>query len=520
MAFTPPPDTYRPLTIASGIRASAARTPDKVAVIFGAQQRSFAALDKRINRIAHAATGLGLARGDNVLLIAQNCIEYFEVVAGFASAGVAVATINPRQTVEEIAAIAEDCGARAVIVDSAFDELVRSASLPAVERIITVGDDLEDLIANASDRPPDIPVQEWDNFAIPYTSGTTGKPKGVVLSHRSRVMGFYGHAAGYGIYSPDDRYLAVAPLFHGAGFSFAMNALFFGGQCELMTGFEPEQVLRGLHERRHTGMFAVPTHFHSMFDLEPKLLAARRDVALKGIICNAAPLPQATKERVVDYFGDGILHETYGSTEAGVVTNLRPVDQLRKQRCVGLPFVATHVRLLGEDGAPVAVGEVGELFSNSPTLFNGYWNKPAETEAAMRDGWFSAGDMARMDDEGYLYIVDRKKDMIISGGVNIYPREIEEVLHRHAAVTDVAVVGMPDDYWGEAVKAFVVAESGRQVSDDDIIGYCRAHVAGHKVPKSIEFIDALPRNPAGKILKNVLRDRPSTGDAPSRSAEA
>lgn len=200
-----------------------------------------------------------------------------------------------------------------------------------------------------------------------------------------------------------------------------------------------------------------------------------------------------------------MLHETYGSTEAGVVTNLDPIDMRTKQNCVGRPIAGQCVRLLNDDKQPVAVGEIGELFSNGPTLFNGYYKRDAETAAGYHDGWFSAGDLARADEEGYLYIVDRRKDMIISGGENVYPRDIEEVLLQHPDIMDASVIGIPDDYWGEAVSAFVVVSPGQSVNSQTIIDFCRSRLAPFKLPKQVQFIDAIPRNAAGKALRKELR---------------
>jgi long-chain acyl-CoA synthetase len=314
-------------------------------------------------------------------------------------------------------------------------------------------------------------------------------------------------ASEYGCYSSDDHYLAIAPLFHGAGFSFAHAAVFFGGSCEIVPRFEAETTIRKLHESGAAGTFMVPTHFHAILSLERSVRDRWRGVKLKALVSNAAPLPQHTKELIVDYFGDGILHECYGSTEGGIVTNLRPQDQLRKSQCVGRPFLMNEVKLLGEDGIPVGPGDVGELFSASPCLFLGYWNQPAATAAAMRDGFFSAGDLARTDNEGYIYLVDRKKDMYISGGVNVYPREVEELLFRLPGVRDAAVIGVPDDYWGEAGKAFIVLHEGASLTADDVFVACKRELAGYKVPRHVEFIEALPRNAAGKVLKTDLRNR-------------
>ena len=500
-------DSYRPVTIASGVRTSAERTPGKIALREGARELSYARLAERIDRVANAAIhDLGLAPGDTVMLLAPNCLEYVEIVAGFSEAGIAVATINPRQTAREITAIAEDCAARIVVAHPAVEELVRDASLAAPERILVLGEEYEDWLAGAKPEAPKMAADERAAFAISYTSGTTGQAKGIVLSHRSRVMTFLAMASEYGCYGPDDSYLGVAPLFHGGGFAFAMGSVFLGGFCEVVPAFNPEDIMRRLNQGPFTGSFMVPTHYHAILALEGAILKRYRRHHLTSLISNAAALPQATKESIVAQFGEGVLHETYGSTEAGIVTNLRPADQLRKIQCVGLPFVCSSVRLLDDDGREVARGEVGELYSNSPYLFSGYWNKPEETRAVLRDGWVTAGDLARRDEEGYVFLVDRKKDMIISGGVNIYPREIEEVLIRHAGIADVAVVGVADSYWGERVKAFVVAEGENAPAPEEIIAFAKENLAPHKAPKDIAFIDAVPRNPAGKILKRTLRE--------------
>jgi long-chain acyl-CoA synthetase len=490
--------------MASGIRTSMARDPNKVALIFNERTLTFAQLVDRIGRVAAMAAGLGLAPGDRAAIVAPNCLEYIEIVDGLAEAGVAVATLNPRYTPAELGYILNDCGARAVFVSQSCEGALRAADAPLVERIVVLGADYDALLGQS--RAGALPVvDEWAAFSIPYTSGTTGKPRGVVLPHRSRALAGFCMASEYGCYGPDDRFLAITPLFHGAGYSFAHCAVFFGGTCEILPGFDPEITLRRLSESGATGTFMVPTLFNAIFVLEKPLLDRYRTNRLKALMSNAAPLPQRSKEIIIDYFGDGLLHELYGSTEGGIVCNLRPRDQLRKQQCVGHPFTMNEVKLLDDDGNPVADGAVGELYSNSPCLFLGYWNNPTATQAAMRDGWFSAGDLAWRDADGCYYIVDRKKDMYISGGVNVYPREIEELLVRIPGVTEAAVVGVPDDYWGETGKAFLVLRPGVALDPDAVTAACKQQLAGYKVPRHVAAIDALPRNAAGKVLKTELR---------------
>ena len=285
---------------------------------------------------------------------------------------------------------------------------------------------------------------------------------------------------------------------------FALAPIFFGGYAEIMDKFEPEEVVRKFRDERIAGFFGVPTHFHAILSLDKALLESYRSATLRTIISNAAPLPQAMKEKIIGHFGP-ILHETYGSTEASIVSNLRPADQLRKQACVGQAFPGTQIEIRRDDGSVCEPDEVGELFSTSSCLFNGYWKRPDETAEAFHAGWVTVGDLARKDAEGHLYIVDRKKDMVISGGINIYPREIEEILLQHPDILDAAVIGVVDEKWGERLKAFIVRKPGRELLPEAIIAYCDGRISGMKIPKDYTFIDVLPRNASGKVLKTSLR---------------
>jgi long-chain acyl-CoA synthetase len=416
--------------------------------------------------------------------------------------------VNPRLTTGELEYICDDSQARVLFVHPSVEEVARAGSFATVKRVIVLGSsEYERLLLEARASRPGVQIEEWEPFALVYTSGTTGRAKGVVLSHRSRVLTFFAMAAEYGCYSPEDRSLAVAPLHHGGGLGFTLGPLFLGGSCVVAPKFDPELVVRAIHEQGITATFLVPTHFAGILQLSDARLDRYGHGNLKALISNGAPLPQALKERVIERFGQHVLHESYGSTEASLVSNLRPEDQLTKRECVGLPLPSTEVRILNDGGEDVGVGESGQVYSRSPYLFNSYWGQPDAQRAAFRDGWFSAGDMARRDAEGYLYIVGRKDDMIISGGVNIYPREIEEVLTHHPAVSEVAVAGIPHEYWGEAVGAFVVVRDDMRVTEQELLDFCAADLARYKLPKTVQFVGSLPRGASGKLLRRELSSR-------------
>jgi acyl-CoA synthetase (AMP-forming)/AMP-acid ligase II len=286
--------------------------------------------------------------------------------------------------------------------------------------------------------------------------------------------------------------------------------VYFGGTISLLKSFHPEELLRRIAHEHITNAFMVPTMFQAVFGL-PEAVRHQYDLSVFTTwMSNAAPLAQATKELIVAEWPHTRLFEIYGSTEAGIVTSLRPRDQLRKVQCVGQPFPLTDIKLLDGSGEEVQTGEVGELFSRSPYLFNGYHGQPSATAEAFAGEYFSAGDLAVRDDENHFYIVDRKKDMILSGGINVYPREIEEVLVRHPKLADVAVIGLPDPYWGERVAVVAVPRSGESATEQDVLAFCEGKLASFKTPRTVLFAEQLPRNAAGKVLKRVLRERYSS----------
>jgi acyl-CoA synthetase (AMP-forming)/AMP-acid ligase II len=501
------PDGYIAMTIGRGIRCAAVRAPDKAALVLDDNSLSYRTLTDRIARVGNLASAkFQLQAGDRVALLAPNCLPYVEIVAGMSDIGAIVATLNPRLTRAELRDILDDCTPRLLIAHPDCRASVDPEWAKDVA-IVWLDDGYEQLLAAASPEPVASTVGEEAPFALAYTSGTTGRPKGVLLSHRSRSVTFMAMAAEYRCFGPEDNFLALAPMCHGAGFAFAVAALFFGGTTTLFSSQEAEPILARIGQGDITGIFMVPTHLARIFDLPEQVLARHRGHGLHTIISNAAALPQHLKEAAISYFGEGLLNETYGSTEGGIVTNIRPRDLQRKPGSVGHPFPYVEVVLRRRDGSLADIDEPGELFCRGPATFNGYWNRPDDTRGTLVDGWVTVGDIATCDADGFISIIDRKKDMIITGGLNVYPCEIENVISNMPGVREVAVVGAPHREWGESLHAFIVPNAGQDVDREVILSACRAQLAGFKVPRAISFLTELPRNAGGKILKTSLREQ-------------
>ena len=498
------PSTYKHTNISDGVRSACLKNPSKIAYKHGKNTITYSELAQRIDSISSLISSFGILSKSNIAIVASNSIEYMEIVLAASQLGHPIATVNPKLTIKEIVSICEDAQASLIFVDQKVSTLLEGIQIDGAQRKINIENELSNLIDQSSQMDGLPAIDEKETFTIPYTSGTTGKPKGVLVPHRSRALTLYGMADAYGCFSSDDRFLSIAPMCHGAGMIFSLAPVFFGGYAEIMDDFNPELVMKTLEDEEMTGFFGVPTHFYGMLGVDQSILDNCSGSSLKTIISNAAALPQSLKEKIVKHFGEGLLYECYGSTEGGIISNLGPDDQLRKKQCVGEPFPFTEIKILNNDGDECEPNEVGEVFTSSPYIFNGYWQKEKETQDAFDGEWLTVGDLAKKDEDGFLYIVDRKKDMIISGGVNIYPREIEEVLLEHPEINDIAIVGEPDEKWGEIIKAFIVFKE-EELSLDVIQDFCSNKIASIKMPKIIEKIDALPRNANGKVLKTELR---------------
>ncbi len=499
------------LSMANGIREFGRSRPRATAVCDEERELTFEQLDRRSNRLAQALLSTGLVPGEPVAMLAGNCLEYFEVATALAKAGLPMVPLNPRNTRADNQFILEHSGTRALVLDGALADGASglTESLTATFEFglrSGIGVGYEQQLEAGRPADPGVMVAEDDAFCITYTSGTTGQPKGVVLTHRGRVLTSLAAGLEYGL-GPGRRTIAVAPMYHGAGFAFAFAGPQLGGCTRVLRSWDAETFMTMLaSERAHT-VFLVPTHAQQIRRLVEEPSSRYNLGHLQTLYFNAAALPVALKTWVIDAFPGAGVHELYGSTECSVVTDLRPEDALRKAGSVGHPWFFNEIRLLDPYLQPVGPGEPGELFARSPMLMSGYLHDPEATRSATtKDGFVTVGDVAVADDEGFISIIDRKKDMIISGGVNIFPREIEEVLAQFPDVHEVAVVGVPDEVYGERVAAFVVSRSGHPVDERRLEQFVRARLARFKVPREWHIVAGLPRNPSGKILKRDLRD--------------
>jgi fatty-acyl-CoA synthase len=518
------------LNLGEVVSRNARLFPNKLGARDLARSMTYRQWNERSCRLANAILGLGLAKGDRVAILAYNCVEWMEIYVALAKAGLVAVPINFRLVGPEIRYIVDDARARAFIVqDDLLDqvEAVRLDLSLAQDSYIHFGGEktpsgyrsYETLIARASASEPAAPVLPEDTWAFMYTSGTTGKPKGAIRSHESSAL-LALHTALDHDFTRNDTGLLVMPLFHSNSLWYAMVLAYCGASTVVYNRkcFDPEHCLRTLSEERLTFTSLVPTHFVMMLGLPDAVRGQYRAANVTKLLISSAPARKETKLAVMEHFTNSQLLEGYGSTEAGWVTLLRPDEQLSKLGSIGRELTGSgRIKLLNDTGEEVTDGEVGELYSRTPYAFHGYWNQPETTASAFRGPYCSVGDMAWRDEEGYYYLADRKSNMIISGGENVYPSEVESLLGSHPKIKDIAVIGIPHDKWGEAVHAVVVLQDGQRVSEDELLAWSSNKIAGYKRPKSVAFIkeEEMPRTATGKILHRVLRQR--YGAEPSSS---
>ena len=505
--------------LTQGLHRALQQHPDRTAVMFGAVRRSFTELADRVARYAGALQALGMAPGDRVAMLAMNSDRYLEYQLGVPWGGGVLNPCNVRWSVAEIVYSLVDSGSTLLVVDRHFAgqvEAIRQGT-PSIREVIYADDgpvppglhDYEALLA-AQAPIADVRRNGDDLLGIFYTGGTTGFPKGVMLSH-ANLFASGMSLLGEGISPRGGVYMHAAPMFHLADFGISIPQFLAGNAHAIVPAFKPEAVLETIARDRVSDTLLVPTMIQMLVD-SPAMKEGHDLSSLKRVVYGASSISEAVLDRAMKALPGVEFYQAYGMTELSPVATILPAwyhtDEGRrvgKLRSGGRASFGTEVRIVDELGVPVPLGTVGEVAVRGPNVMLGYWNKPEQTAAALRDGWMHTGDGARMDADGFIFVVDRMKDMIKSGGENVFSAEVENALAQHPAVAACAVIGIPSDEWGEAVHAVVVAKPGAQVAPEVLIAHCKTLIAGYKCPRTLEWRDALPLSGAGKILKTVLR---------------
>ena len=495
--------------IAALFKQTAQRLPDKVAIEFEDQRVTFRELDLQANKVANAFQEIGIAKGDRVAHYFPNCLELVYSIMGNFRNGSIIVPLNISFKEQEIHHILHDSGAKAIITDMERLPIVRNilSKLPELKTIILVdgaeenAHNFHEITKAASDKEQDVVIQDEDHSIIFYTSGTTGKPKGAVLNQTNIASNVKALAQAWK-WTEDDVFLLTLPLYHIHGIGVALcGSLYVGNFTILRKKFVAEDVLEAIAKRKATLFMGVPTMYFKLLEVEG--LEKYDPSSMMLFVSGSAPLSSELFSRLKKTFGHEIL-ERAGMSES-MMNFSNPYNGDRVPGSVGPCLPGVKVRIVDKDFNDVPVGTEGEILIKGPNVFNGYWNKPAYNKHAFRDGWFITGDVGKIDDKNYVYIIGRSKDVMKSGGINIYPREIEDVIESMPEVKECAVVGVPDKEFGESVKAYVVLNPGAKLKDDDVVNFCKEKLASFKKPKFVEFLDAIPKNAMGKMLKGELR---------------
>lgn len=514
------------MTVGTVLKMNARNYPERLGCQDKYKSFTFREWNERSCRLANALTGMGAGYGERVAVLAYNRVEWMEIYAACAKGGQITVPVMFRLTPAEIEYIINHSESKVLIVEDRLVEKVDAVreKLPTIPEgnFIYLGEGkapagyvhYEEAVAKGSPAEPAVMVDAADPWVIMYTSGTTGRPKGVVRTHESYVAQYVLSNINMGV-RPADKTMMVMPMCHvnSTYYSFAYTYVSAPVMVYNLISFDPEGLLKTISEFKVTFTSLVPTHYVMILSL-PEAVKRKYDVSsIRQLLISSAPAREDLKLAIMDFFSAAELWEAYGSTEAGLITYLRPEDQFKKLGSIGKEiFGIDTIKLLDDFGNEVPQGEVGELYTRSPATFKEYWKDPEKTREAFRGEWCTVGDMARRDPEGYYYLVDRKANMIISGGENIYPSEVEAVVAKHPAVKDVAVIGVPDVKWGEMVKAVVVLRQGYSPGEalaGEIMAFCRGKIADYKRPRAVDFIsdDEMPRTPTGKILHRKLREK-------------
>lgn len=484
--------------------------PDKLAVIFGDKRYTYKAFNERVNRLANALLNKGIIKGNKVAYLLHNCGEFAEISFALSKIGALSVPLNFRLKEDEIGYIVENSDSSLLFFGPEFEEtIVRLLPrLRGVKKTIQVGgtSEYEELLHFSSPPEPPVFVNEEDEHSIMYTSGTTGSPKGAVHTHKSRVWNSLNMLVDTGLRG-SDVFAIATPLFHiAAGHTMLLSTIFIGGTVIILREFSLPEFFEIIQKEKVTAFFAVPTIFARILD-HPNL----RDYDLRSLrllFTGGAVISVELKKKLMDAFPRATVDDLMGLTEGGPLTTFLPHrDAFRKPGSVGRAHFSQMVRVVNEKGEDVRGEEVGEIIVKGPAVMKGYYKNPEATAKALRDGWLYTGDLARVDEEGYQYLTVRRTDLIISGGENVYPAEVERILLLHPGVKDAAIIGVKDKEWGERVMAVVVPKEGEKTTEEEILSFCREKLGAYKRPRSVAFVDELPKNQLGKVLYRELRNR-------------
>jgi len=498
------------------------RYPEKLALICGDIRLTYQAFNERCNRLSHLLGTLRISKEDHVALLSKNCHRHFELFFAAAKTGTVFIPLNYRLSPRELIYILNDSESRALFFTKEYLPVVEivKKELRGVNQYVCMDGRMdgmpsyEELLTRVNPSEPDTTsIDEDDLVTIFYTSGTTGYPKGTMISHRNRMVDMIHQVLDYEYIEPEDIHLNIGPLYHIGALCQSHGHLYRGCTVVVLNEFDPKKIFELIEKEKVNTFWAAPTMIQMLIDYPE---AKNYDLSsIKTITYAGSSMPFELLKRAIEFFGGNKLTQPYGMTETGPqITHLGKKDhvlqgsekQMKRLRSAGKESQNVHVRIVDHEDRNLPFGQIGEIIVKSKAVTNGYWKKPEETKKALAGGWFHTGDMGYMDEDRYVYIVDRKKDMIISGGENIYSAEVENVLYMHPAILEAAVIGVPQEKWVETVKAVVVLKPGARATEEDIIDFCKRNLASYKKPTSVEFIHELPKTPSGKVLKWKLRE--------------
>lgn len=510
---------YKIGTFAYIIHRHSLLRPDKEAYVYGTQRLTYAEFNAKVNSLVHALQELGVNKGDAIGILSWNCLDYAIVYGAAMKGGYILSRFNNRLGAEELDYLINYSEVNTLFVGpelAAVAESIRPRT-KRVKNFISFEEKnpkmmfIQNFFNSYSIDEPDVQIEEDDGFIIIYTSGTTGLPRGAVYSHREAWDDTRTYIINLSI-QPDDRHVQVSPMFHIAGDTMYRSLLYVGACNVIMKNFDPAATLQLIQDEKATHISIVPTHLVAMLAVPD---VKKYDVShLKYIWYGGSPMPLEVLKRGMATFGN-VFGQGYGMSESGPAICHLPKEEHdvlgkpeeRRLSSAGQPDIGVQVRIVDDKGDDVNAGEMGEIIVRSKHNMIEYWKKPKDTKNTIINGWLHTGDIGCYDENGYVYIVDRKQDKIITGGENVFPREVEEILYRHPGIHEAAVIGIPDPYWVEKVHAVVSLKKGAKATAEDIIAFCKKNLAGYKSPKSVEFMDSLPKNAAGKIMRRELREK-------------